>query len=177
MRISLRIFIALLAAGLCQCGTTLAPAAVPLVSNDRVEVIFSDGNTTMSLRNASSTTAEAAYGPSSNLTLKIASDPDLSALLEGLSSSGFFTNSTPVPGSQARATLTVRRNGRSYVRSRLPFAMSSKEDIENFNQCVWLFRYMFDQTDSYHTGSTADFDTQTQRLLEQARQAAQRGRK
>lgn len=126
----------------------------------------------MSLRNDSSLSAESAYSePDADPSLKIAPNDDVARLLAGWRALGFFEAAQPVALDQAQATLTVRLNGQVSVLSRLPVAMSNVDDVTRFNNCVDVFRHVYDGVQSYHTNARIqadDFERQNMELLQNA---------
>ena len=60
------------------------------------------------------------------------------------------------------------RGGRRYVYAQLPPRLTSQERFEDFERCATLFRFVFDKTRAYHTGSMADFNAKTQKMMREA---------
>jgi hypothetical protein len=165
---------AALAALACACSS--APEVTPLPPGERVAMSYRDENTVMSLRNAAANEAQGHRG-SQDPSLKIASDDDVAKLLEALTRLGFFDTATSVAPPQGKARLVVERNGRTFVRARLPLAQTTPEEIEQFHLCVDVFRHVYDQTAAYRPDPNVrpeDFVQESERLMENARRATQR---
>ena len=152
-------------------------ANYPLERGDDVAVVYRDANAVLALHNESAphaaSTVSAGRGQPAT---KTAADEHIKGLLSRWSDLGFFEAAQANVHPQAKASLTLVINGRRYVCSRPPLAVSSVEDIERFNGYTWAFRTVYDNTQTYQPASlkAGDFYRENQRLLDNAREAKAR---
>ncbi|MEM7201608.1 MAG: hypothetical protein AAF628_15170 [Planctomycetota bacterium] len=140
---------------------------------DRIEASYDTGSSQLTLRNASWIDREAAYSSGSDLNLKVAADDDIHRLLQGWNALAFFK---PAPGAaRAKASLRLRINDRTWIRGR---QVTTAAALEQFNSCVEVFRHVYDNTLSFHTGARIDrsaFEAEQRRLRQQKQIRTERG--
>lgn len=160
----------------CQCAGGPAPA--PLVRSDaRIEAVYENGGTVLHLRGAQGESAEQTYSSGSAPNLKIARTEDMQRLLAALDECGFFVNAAATKEPGATAALTVTVDGQRKIMSRLPTTPATLERNRQFNNCVQAYRYVYDNTVSFHSGSSVkieDLSEQNERVQREAKEALDR---
>ncbi len=166
------------AALLAGCAST-SDAESTIQPGDRIEVEYRDGGAVLALRNESFQSPDEVYSKGDSAYLKVATDENINKLILGWTELSFFEVASPTPYPQAKATLSIKMNGETYVRSRLPLEMSSIEDLTQFNNCLTVFRAIYDNTRSYHSAaaiSGEELQRQNEKIQENAKEALSRPR-
>jgi len=156
---------------LSQCAGT-APA--PKLDAERVEAFYEGDGTVLGLRNASSLAPEYAYNSGRTPNLKVARDEDMARLIAAFRQAGYFAAANPGPAAGAHASLTLVVDGARSVLSRLPLSAATIENNRLFNDCLQSYRYVYDNTVSFHTGSNVGIDElsrQNEKVRREVREA------
>ena len=178
--------LSLVVVGLCQCGTPGggASAADPfaVTPTDRIEIEYRADGTSLALCNASAEQA----GTVARANLKVANHEDLALLLGGFEDCGYFAAAAGTPAPNAKATMIVRLNDRTLVRSRQPLtapqgaeARAEIEQLTEFNQCLALFQQVYNGTTAFTATSGIDKDDlerQNELMRRRAQEALKRSR-
>lgn len=166
---------------LCQCAGNATERTPPLVG-DCVEAFYEGHGTILGLRNATSLPAAEVYSSGNRPNLKIARDEDMARLIAAFREAGFFASANGQPAPQAVATLTVIIDGDRSVLGLLPLSAAAVDNNRLFNDCLQNYRYVYDNTGSFHAGTNVnprELSEQNERVRREARQALERhqGRK
>jgi hypothetical protein len=161
----------------CQGAGGAGPAAEPARAGARIEAIYESGGAVLHLRGASCESAEQAYSSGRAPNLKIARDEDMQRLLAALEECGFFASATVGKEPGATAALIVTVDGERKVMSRLPTTEATMERNRQFNNCVQAYRYVYDNTVSFHSAANVKIDDlreQNERVQREASEALER---
>jgi hypothetical protein len=161
----------------CQCASGPGPVSPLARADARIEAVYENGSTVLHLRGANGESAEHAYSSGTAPNLKIARAEDMQRLVAALDECGFFANASAARDPGSTAALTVTIDGHSRVMSRLPTTASTVERNQRFNNCVQAYRYVYDNTVSFHSGSSVrieDLREQNERVQREAKEALER---
>lgn len=162
----------------CAASSAL-PRAVTIAPGDRVRVQLIDLTTgrAFELRNRSSGSRDAVYGEARTESIKVVEDAQLQKLLDVLASKGLFDRPDAAPPPGTRAAITVESGGRRHLWARPVPTPTNLDAVGSFEEGRAYVLAVYNSETSFGLGTIDSFDPQTRQRMEQAKSAAEQGRK